>query len=175
MPILRTPRLELLPMTLEVVEAVFAGHRVRAEQAAGARIPERWPGRDLVERAFPASLRDIRANPGKRLWGDRLMIAAEGERRVVGSVIFHGMPDDGIAEVGYGVEESERGQGFATEATHACVEWALSEPGISAVRATTFPMNQPSLRVITKLSMQLVERREHEMLGELLIFERRRA
>jgi [ribosomal protein S5]-alanine N-acetyltransferase len=93
--------------------------------------------------------------------------------RVVGSVIFHGFPDDGIAEVGYGVEEDSRGQGLAAEATSACVRWALAQPGISAVQATTFPWHSASLGVIRRLGMHPCARRDHDTLGELLVFELR--
>ena len=99
----------------------------------------------------------------------------DGERRAVGSVVFHGRPVDGVAEVAYGVEDGARGEGLATEATGACVEWALAEPGIVAVQATTVPWHTASLRVIEKLGMTRVGVREHETLGELLVFERRRS
>src|SRR2546426_1002775 len=82
-------------VTLERVEAVFAGDREKLEAITHASIPEAWPGRVLVERAFSASLDAIRADPPTRLWGDRLVITASGERLVVGSVIFHGRPADG--------------------------------------------------------------------------------
>ena len=96
------------------------------------------------------------------------------EPRVVGSVVFHGHPPDGVAEVGYSIEDGSRGNGLATEATRACVEWALAQPGIVAVQATTFPWHLASLGVIRNLGMQLVTTREHDTLGELLVFERRR-
>lgn len=169
---LTTRRLELIPLTLPMVEAVFAGDRGRAEQLVGARLPEAWPGRALVERAFTADLDQIRRDPERRLWGDRLMIAREGERRVVGSVIFHGRPDDGVAEVGYGVEGDSQGQGFATEATAASVEWALAQPGIRSVTATTFPWHHASLRVIARVGMTRSGTREHDMFGEVWVFER---
>lgn len=172
--ILLTPRLTLEPITLEMVEAVFAGDRRRAEVAAEASLPDAWPGRALIERAFTASLEAIRADPATRLWGDRLMITRDGARRILGSVIFHGRPcEDGIAEVGYGVEESSQGQGLATEATRACVRWALGQPGVVAVRATTLPWHLKSLRVIEKLGMTRVETREHDLLGELWVYETR--
>ena len=62
----------------------------------------------------------------------------------------------------------------ATEATMACVEWALEQPGIAAVQATTFPWHLASLGVIRKVGMQPCGTREHDVLGELLVFERRR-
>jgi RimJ/RimL family protein N-acetyltransferase len=175
--LLRTPRLTLEPISLASVEAVILGQREDAERAMNARLPDAWPNRGLVERAFTASLDEIRADPATRLWGDRLIILGEpsGERRVVGSVVFHGRPGpDGVAEVAYGVEGSSRSQGIATEATSACVEWALAQDGVVAVQATTFPWHLASLRVIQKVGMSKIGTREHELLGELHVFEVRR-
>lgn len=187
--LLRTPRLELVPITLAMVEAVMLGRREDAEALVAARMPERWPNRELVERAFTASLDAIRAQPEVRLWGDRVMVVRprggvgaaedaprEGGARVVGSVVFHGRPDDeGIAEIAYGVEESSQGQGYATEAVRACIDWALAQPPVRAVQAATFPWHRPSLRVLEKAGMTQVGARDHEVLGEMLVFERRRA
>jgi len=178
MSLLETPRLKLVSLTLGIVEAVIDGRREDAEALVGARMPERWPNRELVERAFSASLHAIRANPDACLWGGRVLIARgeRGERdsRVLGSVIFHGKPgDDGIAEIAYGVEEASQGQGYATEAVAACVRWALSQADVRAVQAVTFGWHRASLRVIEKVGMRRVGVREHETMGPLLVFERR--
>jgi ribosomal-protein-alanine N-acetyltransferase len=176
--LLRTPRLELVPVTVAMVEAVMRGRREDAEALVGARMPERWPNHELIERAFTASLDAIRADPTVRLWGDRVMILrpTAGEARVVGSVVFHGEPqDDGIAEIAYGVEDSSQGHGYATEAVDACVEWALAQPNVRAVQAATFEWHAPSMRVIAKVRMERVGTREHETLGEMLVYERRKA
>lgn len=176
MPNLSTSRLLLVPMSLPMLEAVLANQRAKAEAMIGASFPDAWPGEELISRAFPYSMDALRAEPERRLWGDSLVVRRDlsgGRPRVVGSVIFHGRPDDGIAEVGYGIDDDARGQGVATEATSACVEWALREPGITAVQATTFPWHLASLAVIRKLGMQPAGTREHDTLGELLVFERR--
>ena len=171
-----TPRLELVPMSLELVEAVKKGDRARAEAAAGAPLPPAWPNASLVERAFYSSIEAIRADPERRLWGDRLCLARDGSRRVLGSVVFHGRPDDdGIAEIGYGIEEGSQGSGLATEATQACVAWAFEHDFVQAVRAMTFSWHGPSLRVMAKLGMVQVGTDQHETLGELHIFEVQRA
>lgn len=174
MPALRTDRLDLLPVSLSFVEAVMAADRARAEAVCGARIPEAWPGPDLIARAFHPSLEAIRADPERRLWGDTLLVTRGAEPRVVGSVVFHGFPDDGVAEVGYGVDEDEQRKGYASEGTRACVEWALSQPGIVAVDAVTFPWHVASLRVIERCGMTRSGTREHPYLGEMLVYERRR-
>jgi len=187
MPALTTDRLRLVPITLPMVECVMRRDRAAAEAAldealracgwdhpACARFPDGWPNEDLVARAFPFSLDAIRADPATRLWGDSLVLPLEGPPRVVGSVVFKGRPPDGIAEVAYGIEDSSRRQGLATEATRACVEWALQQEGISAIHATTFPWHYASLGVIRNVGMSLCGTREHDLLGELLVFERRR-
>jgi RimJ/RimL family protein N-acetyltransferase len=181
MPVLRTPRLKLVPLTLGLVEAVIGGRREDAEALVGARMPKRWPNPELIARAFNASLDAIRANPETALWGGRVMITQDerppgaGPSRVLGSIIFHGKPgDDGVAEIAYGVEEGSQGQGYATEAVGACVAWALAQERVHAVQAATFAWHRASMRVIEKVGMVKVGMREHETMGELLVFERRR-
>jgi RimJ/RimL family protein N-acetyltransferase len=173
MPELLTARLRLVPITLEAMEAVLDGDPRRAEAIVGARFPRGWPDAPLLDVGFPYARDAIRAEPEVRLWGDSLVLLRD-EPRVVGSVIFHGRPCDGVAEIGYSIEHSSRGYGLATEATRACLEWALAEVGIDAVQATTFPWHTASLGVIRNLGMQQITTREHDTLGELLVFERRR-
>jgi RimJ/RimL family protein N-acetyltransferase len=173
MPALVTERLRLVPITLEAIEAVLDRDQARAEALVGARFPPGWPEAPLLDVGFPYSRDAIRAAPEVRLWGDSLVVLRD-EPRVVGSVVFHGRPTGGIAEIGYAIEERARGAGLATEATRACVEWALGQPGIAAVHATTFPWHSASLGVIRKLGMRQVATRDHDTLGELLVFERRR-
>ena len=173
MPALVTERLRLVPMTLPAVEAVLRHDRATAERLVGARFPDAWPNDDLIARAFPYSLEAICADPEVRLWGDSLVLLRD-DPRVVGSVVFHGRPADGVAEIGYAIEERARGIGLASEATRACVDWAFGEAGIVAVQATTFPWHAASLGVIRKLGMRHIATRDHDTLGELLVFERRR-
>ena len=170
-----TARLDLVPVSIELVEAVLSGNRSRAEVCVGAILPALWPGRALVERAFYASLEDILSNPDNRLWGDRVMIAREPPRRVVGSVVFHGAPDgEGSVEVAYGVEEDSQRRGYATEATRASVEWALTEGRANVVRAATPPWHFASQKVLERCGMRRCGVRDSP-LGDVWEYERRRA
>jgi ribosomal-protein-alanine N-acetyltransferase len=173
MKVLVTERLELVPIALPLVEAVLTGDRARAEKELGVALPGAWPNRALVERAFYASIDAIRAAPETRLWGDRVIFTRAGARRVVGSVVFHGAPDeDGIVEVAYGIEEESQRFGYGTEATLASVEWALSEPHVRAVRAATPPWHVASQKVLERCGMVRIGERE-SALGELWEYERR--
>jgi RimJ/RimL family protein N-acetyltransferase len=135
-----------------------------------ARLPGQWPNRDLVERAFSADLVAIRADPDHRLWGDRVMID-RALRRVVGSVVFHGGPEDGVVEVAYGVERDAQGKGYATEGVRVQVAWALTQHGVSLVKATTFPIHRASRRVLEKCGFHQARVIEHDVFGEALEYE----
>lgn len=172
--VLTTERLWLEPITLAVVEAVYAEDRAALEDIVRAKVPDSWPSKALLERAFCASLDRIRMDPETRLWGDRLMVSREGERRIVGSVVFHGKPHNGVVEVGYGVEDSWQSKGLASEGTRAQVEWALAQEGIVSVMATTPPWHTASIRVLERAGLSRVGEEIHEALGEVLVFERRR-
>jgi [ribosomal protein S5]-alanine N-acetyltransferase len=177
MSTLTTDRLELTPVTLAMLEAVIRGDRLEAEALSGAQFPEAWPGRALVERAFSSPLDRLRDDPQAFLWGTRLMLTREERGRVVvGSVVLNGQPDaTGTVEIGYGVEGKSQGMGYATEGSRAVLQWALDQPSVRRVIATTPSWHRASLRVIEKLGMQPAGTLDHEMLGELLVFERCRA
>jgi [ribosomal protein S5]-alanine N-acetyltransferase len=174
MSTLTTARLALTPVSLSLLEAVIHGDRKEAERVSGARFPGAWPGRALVERAFSSPLDRLREDPDAFLWGTRLMVTVdEGERIVVGSVVLNGRPDaTGTVEIGYGVEENFQRQGYATEGSRAVLHWALEQPPVRRVIATTPSWHRASLRVIEKLGMRSAGTLEHDMLGELLLFER---
>lgn len=72
-----------------------------------------------------------------------------------GSLCFKGLSDGGSAEIGYGILQNCRGQGYATEAVCAAVSWALSQPGVICVEAETEPDNTASRRVLEKCGFVL--------------------
>ncbi len=161
----------MVPITVPLVVAMLEGRRADAEALLDATMPSAWPGPALVERAFYAQLDAIRENPDHRLWGDRVALTRESPQRVIGSVVFHGGPDgEGVVEVAYGVELESQGQGYGTEMVGAAVQWALSEPTVRSVRATTFTLHTISRRILEKLGFVVIGTRE-DYLGELLEFE----
>ena len=50
----------------------------------------------------------------------------------------------------------------------------LSQPDVCAVSATTFPWHGVSVKILQRAGLRHVGWREHEMLGDLQVFERRR-
>ncbi|MBD0708289.1 MULTISPECIES: GNAT family N-acetyltransferase [unclassified Streptomyces] len=62
------------------------------------------------------------------------------------------MPD---VEIGWRLGRPYWGQGYASEAAHAVLEFALQDRGLDRVIAIVHPSNQASLNVIEKLGMTL--------------------
>ncbi len=68
----------------------------------------------------------------------------------VGDLSFKGLNPDGSAEIGYGIDPAYWGNGYATEAVAAAVNWALAQNGVTRIEAETDPDNAGSQRVLEK-------------------------
>ena len=103
------------------------------------------PIRDAYEEMLNESL----AHPDEREWYALWMIELK-DKTHAGELCFKGVRADGTVEIGYGITEEQRGRGYASEAVKKTVEWALQQPGVSAVYAETEAYNTASQRVLAK-------------------------
>ncbi|WP_431897407.1 GNAT family N-acetyltransferase [Nonomuraea sp. bgisy101] len=90
-------------------------------------------------------------------YGQRQIVERESGL-VVGAIGLFWPPGDGSIEIGYGVVPSRRGRGYATEATRAMVEFALTAPGVRTVRASVELSNPGSARVLEKAGLRALSR-----------------
>ena len=171
---LTTDRLELRPLTAEVLDALIRRDGGELYALTGARFPEPPVAPPLMEDALPFMRDRLRSEPSELGWWAWLVVArATGQ--AVGSVGLGGKPDaDGGVVLGYSIYPVFEGRGYATEAARALVAWALGQPGVASVRATIPPGHTPSLRVADKLDMRQVGTAQDEEVGEVLVFEARR-
>lgn len=127
-----TQRLKIYPASKEQMEAAVA-----AEPDAE------------MKKAYTEMLQGCLQNPA--LWDWYAMWAIElKDGTPVGDLCFKGLGANGVAEIGYGVEEAYQGRGYATEAVKAALDWAFRQPGVTAVEAETEPGNLASQRVLAK-------------------------
>lgn len=78
----------------------------------------------------------------------------------VGGVDFHGRPDeDGCVTIGYGLVPSVHGNGYASEALRALLDFARAQ-GVSSVAGDTDVGNIASQRVMTAAGMRLTAESE---------------
>jgi len=124
--------------------------------------------RDEVERIVAAMPDHDRAQVSAH-WLARLRTAVEGDPwafafRIVraetgaevGTCSFKGPPADGVVEIAYGVYPECEGNGYATEAAQALIDFASSRDEVRLIRAHTLPNAPASKRVLTKCGFEYV-------------------
>jgi [ribosomal protein S5]-alanine N-acetyltransferase len=163
-------RLELVPMSLELMEALLGGDLRSAQQMVGYRIPADWP--QVLESVLRFRIPLARAHPDATpllllamvLWADPAV--------VVGRLGFHGPVDeDGMLEIGYEVFPAHRRQGYAREAVIAMFRWAHRDPAVLRFRASVSPGNTPSRNLVTGLGFVEVGSQWDDEDGEETLFE----
>ena len=108
------------------------------------------PYRVLVDFQGPLHWRvpQVKADPTCNKWFVRQIVLKES-REIIGSTSFHGVPDEnGMIEIGLGIEPEFHNQGFAKETLMAMWSWAIEQPGVKSFRYTVSPDNAPSIKVI---------------------------
>jgi len=166
--VLKTHRLDLLCLTVQELLEMGTNHQVFQnrgfENPHGVITGENLPRTNRVA--------DVREHPENIKWYYRIIV--DRSRQVaVGSVSFHGSPDDrGMVEIGIGIAEAERGKGYAQEALAGMWHWVVKQPGVKFLRYTVTPENEPSMAIIRKFDFPLVGEQIDEEDGLELIFER---
>lgn len=151
--VLETRRMRLVPATAPLVRAEIVDRELLAGLLS-AVVPEGWPPETVVD-ALPFFLDALEAEPHHVGWYAWYGLLREPGRTVlVGSGGFTGPPRDGVVEVGYAVLQSYQGRGYATEMVSSLVGWALAQPGVARVTATTAPENGASIRVLEKVGFR---------------------
>jgi RimJ/RimL family protein N-acetyltransferase len=144
-PTLHTERLRLRPFTDADADALFALH-------SNAHVLRYWdspPWTDpaRAERFIAASGQLAADGSGARLAVDRLSDAT-----FLGwCSLSRWNPDYRSAAIGYCLGEAAWGQGYATEAASAVLQWAFATLDLNRVQAETDTRNAASARVLEKL------------------------
>ena len=116
-------------------------------------------------------LKDVQENPENIRWYYRMIVDRE-RNLAVGSVSFHGAPDErGMVEIGIGIAEAEQGNGFASEALFGMWNWAIRQPQVKYLRYTVSPTNEPSMAIIKKFEFPQIGEQIDEEDGLELVFE----
>jgi [ribosomal protein S5]-alanine N-acetyltransferase len=165
----RTPRLDLSPMTREAIDALLAGDSTLLSRLTGARFRHPAPPPYMAD-ALPVVRDRLRAQPAEAPWWNWLVVDRESGE-AVGSVAFGGpVNPEGAVLVGYAMYPEHEGRGFATEAVRALVAWAFGQPGVREVRALAPVWNTPALRVAENVGMRPVAAEEDDDVGEVLLY-----
>lgn len=114
------------------------------------------PHRMLMDDKGPLTWRvpQVKVNPEVNRWFVRwIVLRQSGE--IIGSTSFHGAPDsEGMVEIGLGIQEAYRNNGYAKEALLGMWHWALLDSEVKTFRYTVSPENSPSVRVVRSFGFE---------------------
>lgn len=122
---------------------LYIASRVEMEQIIARQTDEE------LRKAYQEMLDGYLAHPEQGEWYAIWMVTRRDGVQV-GDLCFKGLNEDSSVEIGYGINDEFQGQGYATEAVIAAVDWALKQNGVSRVEAETEPNNAASQRVLAK-------------------------
>jgi RimJ/RimL family protein N-acetyltransferase len=149
-----------VPLTLE-------GDEGPRTQTWRVHFPPEWPGDALA--LLPIWKTQLESNPNYEMLGGTMIDRAE--RVAVGQMSFRAVEEEpGTVELGYGVNPSYQGRGYATEMAGALVRWARRRPDIQRITSACLEDNVPSIRVLQKAGFRQIGHRMDDE-GLLILWE----
>ena len=158
MPRLETPRLVLIPGSIESLRAELESNE-RLGEVIGATIPPSWPPELYDKDAINWTIRSLESGHSTADWTLYYIALknAGGQPTLIGGGGYKGQPDDtGTVEIGYAVLPEFRRRGFAREAVQGMLEFAFSDPRVTRVIAHTLRELIPSQGVLTTTGFDFV-------------------
>jgi [ribosomal protein S5]-alanine N-acetyltransferase len=143
-PTLHTTRLRLRPFTQADADAIFA-------LQSNPRVLRYWDSPPWKERARAERFITMCKQMEQEGTGARLAIERADGAFIGWCCLIQWNPDYRSAKMGYCFDEAAWGQGFATEAAGALLQWAFDTLELNRVQAETDTRNTASSRVLEKL------------------------
>jgi RimJ/RimL family protein N-acetyltransferase len=155
--LITSPRLELVPFSLEFMQASLRHDTHACSQILGASVPPAWPEPDY-RYVLDLRIGQLEADPALQPWLMRAMVDQE-TRTMVGDIGFHTAPapeylqpySPNAVEFGFSVFPAYRRKGYAREAAKAMMQWAHEQHGITEFIMTIRPDNLPSQALAAQL------------------------
>lgn len=169
-PLISTERLELHHIP---AEGLISLYEEKSDLLAIAGRGFTNPHQNLILEEGPLGWRvpQVKADPTTNKWFVRFIVLKES-KVVIGSISFHGVPDEnGMMEIGLGIEEAYRNRGYAKEALIGMWRWVCGEPGVETLRYTVSPTNIPSIKIIEGFGFAYLGQQIDEIDGPENIYE----
>ena len=147
--VLQTKRLQLRHLCCDDLDAMHA-------YFGDAETMRYYPApysREFVKHAIELNLERYKRY-GYGLFG----VALKGSGELIGDcgLVWQDLPGGEELEVGYHFNRAYWGEGYATEAAKACIDYAFANAGVDHVISLIRPENGPSRRVAKRNGLQIV-------------------
>jgi len=153
--VIRTERLDLIPMTPAFLRASLSGDLAEAEAHIGLSLPAGWPD---IRPVLELRLKQLESSPALQPWLLRA-IGLRSTGQMVGHIGFHTSPGadylekwspSGV-EFGISIYLPYRRDHYAREACLGLMQWARDAHGVTSFVVTIGPHNQASLALAAGL------------------------
>ena len=153
---LDTLRLRLMPCDPKQLIALIDVPD-RFQEVVGFPLAEGLHGMYTSDAVSPAWLASLRTSVGADPWRHGFFVVHRDSLQVIGSAGFKGPPDpDGMVEIAYGIAPAYHGQGYATEAATALLDYAFGSGRVRLARAHTLPDANASTHVLKKCGFAFI-------------------
>lgn len=83
------------------------------------------------------------------------LIVNQENDTIVGDIGFKGVPNiGGSIDIGYGIIESQRRKGYASEAAEGLIKWAFEQPYVQSITAQSLTDNTGSAKTLERLGFK---------------------
>jgi RimJ/RimL family protein N-acetyltransferase len=168
---IRTARLELVALPAPFAEAVVAGERAAAATEIAASVGG-WLTNDSSHVVQLHLAGQAAESTGFHGLGRAIVLAnPEQVRRVIGTIGFHGPPDErGRLEVSCRIHPAHRSRGYAAEALGALLDWATARYGVNRFLVALPSRRERRLPVPIAIAVRPAESIDEQIdhIGELL-------
>jgi [ribosomal protein S5]-alanine N-acetyltransferase len=154
---LSTQRLNLISLSLSDLKIGLNSINALSEKLGIPLVDSLLDG--VVRRAVQMKNTKMEAAPrNMHPWFTYWLICIKEENTGIGFVGYKGSPDEqGVVEIGYGIDAQYRGKGYMTEAVKALVSWAFTHTECQAIIAPgVLQTNIGSQHVLEKSGFQKV-------------------
>lgn len=149
-----TDRLLLIPFTIKICQNILNDDFTDLYEM-GLKKGTGWPDHDVLE-TLPKIINNLSTveNPtGFESW----MIIKGDTKEIIGDAGFKGLNlTNNSVDIGYGIIERERKNGYAEEASKALIEWAFSTGIVKEITAKCAMDNLGSIHLLKKLGFSQV-------------------
>ena len=129
-----TDRMKIYPISIEKLKEIVESEK-----------------NEILKIAYNEMLEGCLKSPENYIWYTLwFMELKDSANEIVGSLSFKGISENGIVEIGYGINDGYENKGYTTEAAQAVVKWAAKQPNVKQIEAEAEESNQASIRVLEK-------------------------
>ena len=144
---LPTPRLALSPLSRGETELYLTDVRAFA-RALGLSAAPLDPDPETRAAANWCVEYGLRLDAVASVWGAFWGVFDRTARTLVGNLGFKGVPEGGVAEVGYAIDAPYRGRGYMTESLRALAAWGRERSDLRSIVAETYADNLASQKAL---------------------------